>query len=205
MISPSFDDALVLSGNDRFEQWQRFVPVIQNTHRLGRLSSLLMLFEYRLKFRGLRIGYRFDFNQPGIDAARQFIVFIQHIGDSTGHACSEIISNRAKDHRPTAGHVFAAVIAHAFHNGGCTGIAHAEAFACQTSHICLAAGRAVQRDIADQDIVWIPCSGFRRTYRQYAAGQSLAEIIVGFAVQCNSLSMIQERAKCLTAEAIMVE
>ena len=52
-----------------------------------------------------------------------------------------------------AGHVFAAVIADGFDDRMHAAVAHAEALARHAADVRLAAGRAIQRDVADDDVL----------------------------------------------------
>jgi Ca2+-binding RTX toxin-like protein len=67
-----------------------------------------------------------------------------------------------------AGHVFAAVVADAFDNGNGAGVAHGKAFARHAAEVALAADRAVQHGVADDDRVFgndPDSSGGRTTMR----------------------------------------
>ena len=63
-----------------------------------------------------------------------------------------------------AGHVLAAVIADAFDDRRRAAVAHGEALARDAAEERLAAGRAVERDVADDDVL------LRRERRLAAAG-----------------------------------
>ena len=59
---------------------------------------------------------------------------------------------RAQHHDQAVGHVFAAVIADAFHHGRGAGIAHGKALAGHAVEEGFAAGGAVEAHVADQNI-----------------------------------------------------
>ena len=69
----------------------------------------------------LRIEERHrSFYQPHhllVDAGGEVTVPVHHIGDATGHARGEVAPGPAQHHHPPAGHILAAVVAHAFHHG----------------------------------------------------------------------------------------
>ena len=68
-----------------------------------------------------------------------------------------------KHHHPPAGHILAAVIAHAFDHRLHAAVAHAETLAGHAADIGLAAGRAVKGHVADDDVF------FRRKGRSLPA------------------------------------
>ena len=65
-----------------------------------------------------------------------------------------------------ARHVFAAVIADAFDNRGCSAVANGKTFAGDAADEGFAAGRAIKRDVADDDVF------FRLELRGSAGGNT---------------------------------
>ena len=105
-----------------------------------------------------------------------------------------------------AGHVFAAVVAHALDHGDGAGIAHGEALARLTADVGLAAGRAVERHIAHDDVlVRGKARVLRREQHQPAAGETLAEVVVAVACEADGHALGQERAEGLAAAALRVD
>ena len=88
-----------------------------------------------------------------IAAPLERLVRIEHVRDAAAHARREVPAGPAEHDDPAAGHVFAAVIADAFDDGERAAVAHREAFAGDAAEVRLAAGRAVERDVADEDVV----------------------------------------------------
>ena len=80
-------------------------------------------------------------------------VLVEHVGDAAGHAGAEVAAGRAEHDDAAAGHVFAAVIADGFDDGVHAAVAHAEALAGHAADVGFAAGRAVERDVADDDVL----------------------------------------------------
>ena len=108
----------------------------------------------------------------------------------------------AQHHHAPAGHVFATVIAYGFHDGVDAGVAHAETFTGHAVHEHFAAGRAVKRHVADDDVFLGDKSRtFRRINDDFAAAQTLAEIIVGVAFQLNRHALGHERTEALAGAA----
>jgi len=78
---------------------------------------------------------------------------IEHVGDATGHAGGEVAAGGAEHDDATAGHVFATVVADALDDGGDAGVADTEALASAAVDVDLTGRGAVQRDVADDDVV----------------------------------------------------
>ena len=80
-------------------------------------------------------------------------VDVEHVGDAAAHAGGEVAPGPAEHDDPAAGHVLAAVIADAFDHRARAAVAHGEPLAGQAAQIGLAARRAVERDVADDDVL----------------------------------------------------
>ena len=110
----------------------------------------------------------------------KFARFIKHISESARHARGEVASGFTQDDDQTIGHVFAAMVAQAFDDSGCTGIAHGKPLACHPIEECLAAGGPVEDYVANQNVLR---SHKRRCFRgvneDTAAGKTLTDVIVG--------------------------
>ncbi len=89
----------------------------------------------------------FDWSQPD----RLLVVAIasngiaQRVGQSAGHARSEVHSCGSQNYCDARGHVFAAVLAHALDHGERAAISNRESFAYPARDVEFAAGRAVQQ------------------------------------------------------------
>ena len=79
---------------------------------------------------------------------------VPDVGDAARHAGGEVAAGRAQDDGAAAGHVLAAVVADAFDHGPGAAVADTEPFGRPAAEEGLAAGRAVQHDVADQDVVF---------------------------------------------------
>ena len=150
----------------------------------------------------LPLRHRIQLHMPRIQPALQLPVFIQHPGHAARHSRGEVVPHRSKHSHPAACHVFAAVVAHAFHNRPGAGIAHGEAFPGHAGHKGVSARRAVQGHVADQGILRLPHGVHRRAHRQHAAGKSLAQIVVRHAVERDLLPPRQESAEGLSTAAL---
>src|SRR5207248_1941328 len=109
---------------------------------------------------------------------------IVDIGDAAAHARREIAPGLAQHHHAAAGHVLAAVIAHAFDHRLHAGITDAEALADHAAQENLAAGCAVADHVAGDDVLLrVELRSLWRTDDDAAAGEALAHVIVGVAFQ----------------------
>ena len=88
------------------------------------------------------------------------------------------------------------MVADALHNGGSAGITHAEALAGRAGDERAPARRAVERNIADDDVVGrLKRAGPIRKDDQSAAGKSLAEVVVAVALERKRYALRQKRAE----------
>ena len=107
------------------------------------------------------------------------LVRVEHVGDAAAHAGGEVAAGPAEHDDASAGHVLAAVIADAFDDGERAAVADGEAFAGDAAEVRLAAGRAVERDVADEDVVLgDEARLLRRIDDDLAARQPLADVVV---------------------------
>ena len=77
---------------------------------------------------------------------------VEDVGDAAAHAGGEVSAAGAEHHDQAVRHVFAAVVANAFDHCGRAGVANREALAGDAVEERFAAGRAVEGDVADQDV-----------------------------------------------------
>jgi len=107
-------------------------------------------------------------------------VFIEHPSDAAGHARSEVLSRPAQHQHSAPRHVFATVISHAFDDSGCARIADREALASAPGRKQAACGSAVQRDIAEQDMVGAFARGIALGAKHdLSAAEALADEVIG--------------------------
>src|SRR3989338_4488131 len=84
-----------------------------------------------------------NFHQLVVNAIVEAVIQIEHVGETAGHAGTEVVAGLAQYADKTAGHVFAAMVASAFHYGVRTGVTHGETLARSTGGEQLAAGHAL--------------------------------------------------------------
>src|SRR4051812_20825849 len=107
-------------------------------------------------------------------------VLIEYPCHAAGHTRAEVLSGAAQHQHGAAGHVFATVIAHAFDDRGCTGVADSEAFAGAPGCEEPARGCAIERDIAQQDMMRAFTRGVALGAKHdLTAAEALANKVVG--------------------------
>ena len=94
-------------------------------------------------------------------------------------------------------------VADSFHDSMHAAVTNAETFAGHAADVRLTAGRTIQRDVADDDVlVGLERRAGRRIQDQLAARQALAEIVVGVSFQIERHATRQERAEALARRAL---
>ena len=96
---------------------------------------------------------RLERNRRAIAARREGPLLVEHVRDAAAHARREVAAGCAEHDHGAPGHVLAAVIADALDDGEAPRVADAEPFAGHAANECLAGGRTVERDVADDDVV----------------------------------------------------
>ena len=131
---------------------------------------------------------------------------VVHERDAARHAGGEVAAGRAEHHDAPAGHVLAAVVADALDDRGGAGVAHAEPLAHDATEVGLAAGGAVERDVAGDDVL---LGGELRLAvgeaRELAAREPLAGVVVGVALEPQRDAAGHERAEALTRRPAQVD
>ena len=109
---------------------------------------------------------------------------------------------RAEDQDAPGGHVFAAVIADALNDGVGAAVADGKAFAGDAPDVGLAARRAVERDVADDDVLFRREAGHaRRINDQPGAGQAFADEVVRVAFERQRDAARHESAEALSGRS----
>ena len=141
-----------------------------------------------------------------VAARRELAVLVVDVGDAAAHAGGEVAPGLAEDDDGAARHVFAAVVAGAFDDRRRARQAHREALARDAAQERLAAGRAVEHGVADDDVLRrVAAEVDARPDRETAARQSLAGVVVGVADQIDRDALGEERAEALPAGAFHLD
>ena len=198
---------LIVSGDDLFEIGQIFLVIREDLPAQYRGSLLHIVLQ--------------DFPQLGnivvfcqllqhghilIHAAVEAVVQIQHIGDASAHAGCKVFARSAKNDGAAAGHIFQTVVTAALRHQGCAGIADAEAFSRDAVEIGLAGRRSKEGDVAHNYILFrLKGAVFVRKDNEFAAGQTLAETVVGVAGQADGNAFGQEGAEGLASASAGID
>ena len=133
-------------------------------------------------------------------------MLVEHEGQAAAHAGGEVAPGRAQDDDAPAGHVLAAVVADALDDRVRAGVAHGEALAGQPAEEGAPARGAVEHGVADDDVL-LGGEGdaVGRHHRERPAGQALARVVVGVAVQGEAHARRQPAAEGLAGRAGQVD
>ena len=146
---------------------------------------------------------RIDVDHLVVHAPEQRLVGIADEREAARHPGREVATGRAEDHRPPAGHVLAAVVADALDDRGRARVADAEPLADDPADEHVAAGRAVEDDVAGDDVLLgDEPRRARRAQHERAARQALAEVVVGVAFEPERDAARHERTEALTGRAV---
>ena len=199
-----FQDTLVVLGHDFHEQLPVLAPTVQDPLRYAALRIAHVVLEQPAHGFFIMFGRDpFEVDHIAVAAARKDTVGIIDVGFAARHAGREITPGPADDDDAPAGHVFATVIADALDHGDCTGVAHREPLAGNATEIGLATGCPVERDVADQDVLLSDEARMpRRIDHDAPAGETLADVIVGIALERHRNAVWYESTETLPAEPL---
>ena len=160
---------LVFSGDDFRKPLHRVFPGIQQAFCQGTPGKLQMPLHdgfHLILFCG--VFQFFQFHQIPV---AQLGLHIQHVSHTAGHACGKVASDLSQDHRTAAGHIFAAVVADAFHHRRGPAVTYTEPFPGLAVDIHLAAGSPKAGHVADDHICFCRKGNLPgREHHQPAAG-----------------------------------
>ena len=131
---------------------------------------------------------------------------VENVGHATRHAGGEVAAGLADDDDATAGHVLAAVIADAFDDGVRARVADAEALAGDAADVGLAGCGAVEGDVTCDHVLLRDERGVAvGEDADLAARKTLAQVIVGVALEGQGDAVRDERPETLPGRAPEVE
>src|SRR5690606_27922365 len=142
---------------------------------------------------------RLQIHHAGVAAQLQAALRVPHVGHATGHAGCKVAAHFAQNNHGTARHVFATMIAYAFHNRAGTGVTHGKAFTGHAVEVSRTGQGAVKHGIAHDDVVRaVATKVVGRAHDNAAAGQAFTYVVIGFTHQIQGDALRQESAKALT-------
>src|SRR6267154_2155250 len=152
----------------------------------------MQLFEF------IGIVDRPQLDHPGVTSRWKRTVFVEYIRDAAAHAGREVAPGFAEYRDQSARHVLAAMIANSLDYRMRAAVAHRESLARDAAKESLAAGRAVKRDVSDDDVLFRLEGRFSwRTHRHESARQALAAIVIRIAFEVERDARRQPRAETL--------
>ena len=128
---------------------------------------------------------------------------IEHEGDASAHTGGEVAPGLAEHHDDPAGHVLAAVVTYALDHGVRPRVPDGEAFPREAPEVRLARRRAVEGDVADDHVPGRPVA--REPVGkdgETAAGEALADVVVGSAFQGEGQAAREPRPEGLPRDAV---
>ena len=129
-------------------------------------------------------------------------VFIPHIGQAAAHACSKVAASGPQHQHGAAGHVFATVVASAFHYSRSAGQTHRKALARHATEKGFTTGGAVHDGVAHNDVGGSrPPKVDAGAHHHTAAGEAFAGVVVGVTNQIQGDALRQKRSKRLPTRA----
>src|SRR4051812_29100118 len=129
-------------------------------------------------------------------AVEPLLVEVEHVGDTTAHAGGDVASGAAEDDDAPPRHVLAGMVTDALDDRDRTGVADAEPLPHDAAHEHLAAGGAVEDDVARDDVV---LRTERRVgvggYADPPAGHPFPDVVVGVSDEPHRDAARNERAE----------
>src|SRR5439155_13258800 len=165
---------------DDGEEVTRFArPVVQDLARsLGPRLALVRLDDPPDDLALVRVRFP-DGHELRIDLRGERLRRVVDEGLAPGHPGPQVVPDRTEDHHPATGHVLARVHARAFDDGERPGVPDGEPCAGAARAVELAAGRAIQDGVPDED--GIAGVTRRRLDDDASAAHALPDVVVRFA------------------------
>ena len=136
----------------------------------------------------------------------ELTVFVVDPGETACHAGAKVDPGAAENNGEATGHVFAGVIAYAFHDGECSGVAHCETLACATCGKQRAAGSSVEGDIAEKSVGFaLQRDATSSANHEFAAAEAFADEVVGEAFELEDHAVGVECSERLAGHAFQIE
>src|SRR5262249_17795478 len=194
---------LVVARHDLHEARLHVDPVAQDAGGVGR-SGQLDVAPDQVAYEADLVGLvePLDVDHAEVATPPEIALDVQHVRDATGHAGAEIPPGAAEHDAPAARHGLAAVVADALDDRVNPAVAHAEPLPGHATHERFAAGRAVEGDVADDDVVLGDERALlRREDDERAAREPLAPVVIGVALEREADAARDESAQALPGGA----
>ena len=147
---------------------------------------------------------RIDFDESHEIAVKHIVgLSAQDIRQPAGHAGAEIQAERPEDDGYAGGHVLATVLADALDYGKRTAVPDSEALSGTASNKKLARGSAIENGVAGKNVT-APRSGEPRGDGDGSAGETLSDIVVGFALELEGDALGKKCAEALARRTVKI-
>src|ERR1700756_139117 len=152
LLAPAHTQHSLELARENFDESRGgFVPVIENPLSAAAAGEFLVARNEVTHALNI-LCFRQRFQVDGVHIATflgKISTLVEDIGDASAHARRKVSAAGAKDKNEAIRHVFTAMIAYAFNDGGRSGIAHGKTFAGYAIQKGFAAGGAVKRYVSD--------------------------------------------------------
>src|SRR5207244_12947128 len=129
------------------------LPAGEEPPRDRRVRVVEVALDEGLYGRQVLLVERLEGDHALVAALLEAAVLVEDVGDAARHPGRKVTARPAAPQAEAAGHVLAAVVADPLDDRRHAGVSHAEALARLAAQEDLAAGRAVERDVADGYVV----------------------------------------------------
>src|SRR5262249_1115884 len=130
-------------------------------------------------------------------------VLVEYVGDATRHAGRKVAARDTDHHHHATGHVFTAVVTGTLNHRHRARVAHGKALAGNAAEVALSRDRPVEHRVADNDALLGHNAGAGMgPHDQFAAGKSLADVVVGLTDEVERDAVCQPGAEALPGGAI---
>eukprot|EP00982_Pelagococcus_subviridis_P002394 18522-Pelagococcus_subviridis.AAC.9 len=186
-----FDDLFVIARNFRGDVRIRALLVLRDEPVHERLVLVVL--------------DRVEVNLGPVAVRRERPLRVVHVRDAAGHPRREVPPGGAEDAHDAARHVLAAVVADALDDGVRARVADAETLRGDAAEERLPRGRAVQRDVPDDDrAARVERRVGGRADDDFAAAEALADVVVRVAGDLDGDALARERAEGLPRAAVQL-
>src|SRR5208282_3661050 len=192
-----FEHHPILSRQYSYKLRSVVVPLVEDPPRDRALRVLQVPHDQRMQLlEFVAIADRTQLDHPGVAARRERAVFVKHVRHTAAHAGREVTAGLAQNHDQAARHVLASMVADSLDDRVRAAVTHRESLAGYAAEERFTAGGAVERDVADNDVV-LGLEGrfLRRAQRDKSAREPLAAVVVRVAFEMERDSRREPRAE----------
>ena len=125
------------------------VPIVEHGACQFRTGVEIVLPDKLVQFfAGCGILQKGKFYHIHVAKVVKIVFFVPYVGNSATHACSEVTAGFAEYNDASAGHIFATMVAYAFHHGNSARVAHSKTFASTAIDVNFTAGGSIKQGVA---------------------------------------------------------